>query len=112
MIADSAFSDYRGIVQEKMGGFFLTWPLQWLPAFTVDNDYSPRAAVAAVSPMPLLLIHGERDAVVPPHHSRILYDAAAQPKELWLVPQAGHIQSLLLAELRGRLGDFVRRVVQ
>ena len=112
VIADSPFSDYRLIVQEKMADFFLTWPLQWLPVLTVDNDYSPRAAVPAVSPMPLLLIHGERDTIVPPHHSRQLYEGAGEPKELWLVPAAGHIQALRDPALRRRLSDFVRRVAQ
>jgi uncharacterized protein len=111
VIADSAFADYGLIVREKMAGFFLTWPLQWLPALTVDNRYSPRAAIHAVSPIPLLLIHGEADSIVPPHHSRQLYEAAAQPKELWIVPAAGHIQSLNDPALRRRLADYVLHVV-
>jgi hypothetical protein len=112
VIADSAFADYRLIVTEKMAGFFLTWPFQWLPALTVDNDYSPRSSVGAVSPVALLLIHGEGDGIVPPHHSRQLYELAGQPKELWIVPAAGHIQSLQDWALRSRLTDFVRRAVR
>jgi fermentation-respiration switch protein FrsA (DUF1100 family) len=112
VIADSAFADYRLIVREKMAGFFLTWPFQWLPALTVDNDYSPRAAVGAVSPIPLLLIHGESDATVPAHHSRMLYEAAAQPKNLWITPAPGHTQSLRDPALRARLSDFVRSAVR
>ena len=50
VIADSAFADYRLIVREKLAGFFLTWPFQWLPALTVDNDYSPLASVARGEP--------------------------------------------------------------
>ena len=74
VIADSAFSDYRAIVREKLAGFFLTWPFQWLPAFTVDNDYSPLTLRSqSVSPLPLLLIHGQRDTIVPPEHSERLY---------------------------------------
>ena len=112
VIADSAFADYRLIVREKLAGFFLTWPFQWLPALTVDNDYSPRAAVGAISPLPLLLIHGERDSIVPAHHSRLLYQSAAQPKELWTAPHAGHIQALHEPALRARLTDFIRRAVR
>jgi uncharacterized protein len=112
VISDSAFADYRGIVKEKLAAFFLTWPFQWLPALTVDNDYSPLASVRAVSPLPLVLIHGERDAVVPAHHSKRLYDAAAEPKELWLLPEAGHIESVRDPALRRRLSEFVRRAVQ
>jgi fermentation-respiration switch protein FrsA (DUF1100 family) len=112
VIADSAFSDYRAIVREKMAGFFLTWPFQWLPVLTVDNDYSPLASVAAVSPLPVLLIHGQRDTIVPPEHSERLYAAAAEPKELWRLPAAGHIQSVRDPALRQRLGDYIRRVVE
>ena len=108
VIADSAFSDYQLIAQERMSSFFLTWPLQWLPALTVDNDYSPRAAIGAVSPIPLLLIHGERDGVVPLHHSRVLHESAGEPKQLWLAPTAGHIQALRDPALRRQLADFVR----
>jgi len=110
LVTDSAFSDYRAITREKLAGFFLTWPFQWLPWLTVDNDYSPAASVAALSPLPLLLIHGERDVVVPASHSRRLYALAREPKELWLVPEAGHIQALRSAELRARLADYLRRV--
>ncbi|HJV10691.1 MAG TPA: alpha/beta fold hydrolase [Burkholderiales bacterium] len=112
VIADSAFADYRAIVKEKLAGFFFTWPFQWLPVLTVDNDYSPLASVRAVSPLPLLLIHGESDAIVPAHHSKRLYEAAAQPKELWLLPTAGHIQSVRDPALRRRLSEFVLRAVQ
>lgn len=110
LVADSAFSDYRAIVKEKLAGFFLTWPLQWLPWLTVDNDYSPAASIGQLSPLPLLLIHGERDTVVPVEHARRLFAMAREPKELWLVPQAGHIQALRREDLRRRLADYLRRV--
>jgi len=109
LVADSAFSDYRELVREKLAGFFLTWPLQWLPWLTVDNDYSPAASVRALSPLPLLLIHGERDVVVPPRHSQRLYELAGEPKELWIVPQAGHIQALRSESVRRRLAEFLLR---
>ncbi len=112
VVADSAFADYRLIVREKMAGFFLTWPFQWLSVFTVDNDYSPQAVIGDVSPMPLLLIHGESDEIVPPYHSRQLYEIAREPKDLWLVPAARHIQSLHDPSLRRRLADFLRHVAR
>jgi hypothetical protein len=107
VIADSAFSDYRKITQEKLANFFLTWPFQLLPWLTVDNDYSPVASVGQLSPISLLLIHGDRDTVVPFHHSRILFERAKEPKELWIVPGAGHIQSLNSESIRSRLIEFL-----
>ena len=109
IVIDSAFSDYRRIVREKAASFFLTWPFQWLLPQTVDNDFSPAASVHAVSPIPLLFIHGERDSIVPVEHSKRLYARAAEPKELWVVPDAGHIQAVKNKDLRRRLTEFLRR---
>lgn len=109
IVVDSAFSDYRRIVKDKAASFFLTWPFQWLLPQTVDNDFSPVASVHAVSPIPLLFIHGERDSIVPVAHSQRLYARAAEPKEIWLVPDAGHIQAVKQKDIRKRLAEFLRR---
>jgi uncharacterized protein len=108
IIVDSAFSDYHLITQEKLASTPLTWAFQWLPWFTVNNDYSPQASVKALSPIPLLLIHGDQDFVVPVSHSQRLYEFAAQPKEIWVVEGAGHIQSLRTKPIRERLASFLR----
>jgi fermentation-respiration switch protein FrsA (DUF1100 family) len=39
---------------------------------------------------PLLVLHGERDRVVPVRYGRALFDAAPEPKEGWFAPEAGH----------------------
>jgi uncharacterized protein len=109
VVIDSAFFDYRQITKEKLAGFFLTWPFQWLPWLTMDDDYSPANAVAAISPLPLLLIHGDQDVVVPTHNSQQLFERAKQPKELWIVPGAEHIQSLNNETVRNRLLEYLLR---
>jgi fermentation-respiration switch protein FrsA (DUF1100 family) len=38
-----------------------------------------------------------------------LYEQAGEPKELWIVPGAGHIQSLNSPEVRERLAEFLLR---
>lgn len=43
-----------------------------------------------VSPRPLLLVHGEADTHLPPSCSRMVYGWAQEPKELVLLPGAGH----------------------
>jgi fermentation-respiration switch protein FrsA (DUF1100 family) len=109
VVADSPFSDYRRIAREKLAAFFLTWPFQWMASTAVNNEYSPEASVRSLSPIPLLLIHGDRDSIVPPHHSQRLYDRAAEPKHIWLVPDAGHIQALRERSVRQRLAAFLER---
>jgi uncharacterized protein len=39
---------------------------------------------------PILVLHGERDRVVPIRYGRALFDAAPEPKESWFAPEAGH----------------------
>ena len=107
IVVDSAFSDYRSIFREKLADTWLTWPLQWLPELTVDDTYSPAASVAALSPIPLLLIHGDHDPVVPFHHSQELFALARDPKELWIVPGAGHTQALASNAVRKRLVQYL-----
>ncbi len=60
--------------------------------------------------MPVLFIHGTADDVVPPEMSQRLYEAAPQPKQLALIPHAGHssIAVVGLAQYRGAVMDFVR----
>ncbi len=107
LIIDSAFSSYRRIAREKLAAFWLTWPLQWPLALTIDDDYSPIKDIAAISPIPLLIIHSIHDPVVPVAHAKTLYAAARQPKALWLVAQGGHIQALTHEKQRQRLKEYL-----
>jgi fermentation-respiration switch protein FrsA (DUF1100 family) len=47
--------------------------------------------------VPLLVIAGERDRIVPIENSRRLYEAAAAPKALLVIPDADHNDHELLA---------------
>ncbi|MCW5623637.1 MAG: alpha/beta hydrolase [Burkholderiales bacterium] len=107
LVIDSAFSSYRTIAREKLGLSWITWPLQWPLGFTVDDTYSPVLGIAQVAPTPVLIIHGEADTIVPPHHADILFAAARAPKAQWLVPDAVHISALRKPEIRDRLTTYL-----
>lgn len=109
LITDGAFSDYRAIVREKLAGFWLTWPLQWPLSLTIDGDHRPLEAIARLSPVPVLTIHGLADQVVPPHHAEALHAAAGEPKALWLLPGTEHIKTFLNEANRTRLLDYLAR---
>lgn len=108
VINDSAFSDYRNVAREGLAKFWLTWPLQWLPWLVIDNDYAPLDAVAEISPIPLLIIHGTRDSVVNSYHAQRLYAAAQSPKQL-LLADSEHIQALSIPAVRQQLLEFLQR---
>lgn len=94
VVIDSAFAGYRAIVRDKLGGNWFTWPFQWLAFLLVSDQFSPRAVIHQVSPIPLLILHGTADEIVPSYHAEELFAAAREPKNLWLVPDAGHTQAL------------------
>ncbi|MCH5463058.1 alpha/beta fold hydrolase [Lactobacillus sp. LC28-10] len=43
--------------------------------------------------VPVLIIHGEDDQVVPVKHAKVLYEAIKGPKKAYIVPHAKHIQA-------------------
>jgi len=94
IVADSPFSSYRGIAQEKFAEFWLTWPLQVPLSWLISDRYAPIDRVAEISPIPLLLLAGDEDRVVPPHHAKALYAAAEPPVELRQAEGMGHTQLL------------------
>jgi uncharacterized protein len=53
-------------------------------------DAYPRLRLICGLRAPLLVIHGERDQIVPAEHGRALYDAAPRPKRLRILPRVGH----------------------
>lgn len=95
VIADSAFSSYGRIGREKILDIpvlgWLLWPFSPL---IVSSGLSPEPVVAHIAPVPLLLICGDRDTVVPPAHSARLFARARAPKLLWTVHGAGHAEAL------------------
>jgi len=103
LVAESALSSYRDIAREKLAGFFLTWPLQWPLSYTLPDKYSPIYAIPHIKHIPILIIHGDRDPIVPLHHGERLYAAANAPKQFWRVKGGGHIQAFAFDEYREKL---------
>lgn len=58
--------------------------------------------------MPLLILHGERDDVIPIALGRAVYDAAPGPKEFAAFPQAGHFDLYDHGAFQ-RMTDFIDR---
>jgi uncharacterized protein len=107
LIVEGAFTSYRLLATEKLAGFWLTWPFQVPLGLTIDDGYRPVDVIGELAPMPLLIVHGEEDWVVPPNHAIALYEAARPPKTLWLIPGAGHIGAFATAATRNELLDYL-----
>jgi hypothetical protein len=60
-------------------------PLQWL----MRNRFETVRHIRSVH-VPVLVIHGENDHIVPPGYGKAVFDCAREPKRWLLVPGAGH----------------------
>lgn len=107
LILDSPLASYRRIAREKIAGSIIGWPFQYPLSWLVNDDYSPVKFIKNVSPVPVVIIHGERDRVVPLHHGRLLYDAASEPKEFWQTTPRGHVYSFSDEKIREKLVHYL-----
>ncbi|WP_439948392.1 alpha/beta hydrolase [Streptomyces sp. BBFR109] len=67
---------------------------------------SPVAAAARIAPVPLLIVHGDRDAYFPLDHPRMLAAAAGDHGELWLEPGMGHAENAAPDPLLDRMARW------
>jgi pimeloyl-ACP methyl ester carboxylesterase len=72
----------------------------------------PADAAARIAPVPLLIVHGDKDLYFPPEHARQLYMAAREPKELWLLPGMGHAEAATDSELVDRIAGWIDQATQ
>ncbi len=93
VIIDSSFTGFSEIVKNKMDSFWLTWPFQWIPYLSIDDDYDAKDKVTALD-KPVLFLHGSLDRTVSPNNSWQLFELSTMPREFWIVKGKYHTQSL------------------
>jgi pimeloyl-ACP methyl ester carboxylesterase len=99
VVALETFSDLRTVARER-APFVLTRGMianafaeaETRGAFKVD-EVSPVSAAPLIR-VPVLLVHGANDSETNADHSRRVFEALRGPKELIIVPGAGHNGSL------------------
>jgi pimeloyl-ACP methyl ester carboxylesterase len=72
---------------------------------------SPLQVVSAIAPIPLLLVHGDRDEYFPLEHFRTLAQAAGPAATAWVVPGFGHAESGATAPLVERIGRWASATI-
>jgi len=80
----------------------------WLPVRWLVRDRFDSADKIARIGVPLFIVEGERDEVIPVRFGRALFAAAAQPKEALWLPNAGH-DALGLDAVDHAVLDFLKR---
>ena len=102
IVSDCAYTDAYSMFAKQMKDWFS------LPSFPILDsmnlmlqlrggyDLKKASALTAVqkTSLPILIIHGEEDDMIPVSMAQELYDAAAGEKQLLLIPGAGHAQAM------------------
>ena len=101
VVAASPFASERELVRSLLrkqigllNGSIATLSERLLPYNPADVE--PIKVVAKIAPRAVLFIHGMLDGTCDPKDSVRLYEAAGEPKELWLLEGAGHCDAYFL----------------
>lgn len=106
--------------REKHAGLVLVSPFTSVyrlrpPARMFPGDRFPNIDRIPNINSPLLIVHGERDNIIPPKHGRRLFDAHPGPdKKYFEVPEAGHNNLFRVGgdAIDAEILGFARRVSQ
>lgn len=98
VVTDSAFAHLHGCVELRFEGLSGTnlrahQTTKWIAERMVRGrvrDVRPIDYAARVAPRPVLLIHGERDTIVPRPHLDELAEAMGASVEVWSIPDCSH----------------------
>ena len=109
LFIDSAFSSL-----DEEFDFLVPFPLiNPLAKFLAQNqtginlsEINPLNDIAKISPRPVYIVHGTGDTVAPPDAGEKLYNAANEPRFLWVEEDAAHLSIHLVNERR-----YQRRLV-
>lgn len=113
-LLEAAFSGYRTIARWHLARnpllFALAW---WVPPLLIDRRFDAVEHIPRLAPRPILIMHGMEDRTVPWPMAVELYQAAGEPKELWPIPDLGHLESIheLPTGGLGRMSSFFERAL-
>ncbi|MDE3089198.1 MAG: alpha/beta fold hydrolase [Chloroflexota bacterium] len=123
VFTDCTFAELGAIMQTAFAArrfpLWLAPLLGWLTVVIASlrlraNLFSadPIRWVDQIAPRPILIMHAERDEDAPVSQARRLFNAAREPKALWIVPGARHrrIEDIARDEYRRRVLDFFDNV--
>nr|WP_197969924.1 alpha/beta hydrolase [Mesobacillus harenae] len=117
IIADSGYTTVAEELAHQLKHMYKLPPvplIQVTSAITkirAGYTFGEASALEAVknNKLPLLIIHGDKDELVPTEMGNRLYDAAKGDKDIWIVPGAGHTDAYTVAEeeYQQRLQEFM-----
>lgn len=99
IILESVYQDIASAFASRLQTTFPPWFRRFGPGIVRVSEWrmgvrmaqiAPAEHIPRLAPAPVLLLTGTDDDHAPPEETRRLYDRFPGPRELWLVPGAGH----------------------
>ena len=124
VVSDSAYADLgKAIARAQWLAYHIPRvPLGQLVLWATQARIHARLArmnpvhiVGRIAPRGTMIIHGTKDRSIPAQDAEALFQAAGEPKRLWLVPGAEHVASFYgqtqeyLSQVMGFYKDVFRR---
>ncbi|MDE2140926.1 MAG: alpha/beta hydrolase [Elusimicrobia bacterium] len=118
---ESPYSDYKGVISRwgwnkfRVPRFPLIDFTLWMLRLRVGNPkidiFNPVEAAPHIAPRPLFVIGGSEDDLMPVDDVTRVFNAAHEPKQLWIVPGAFHAKCREAAgmEYDTRVSGFFNR---
>lgn len=106
VIVEGTFTSVRAMLDYRMQ--YQLFPVDWILTQRFDSLRKVRSLQT-----PILFIHGTADETVPTQMSRELFAAAPEPKQLLLIPKAGHNNTASLpgTQYLQAIQDFVEKTL-
>jgi fermentation-respiration switch protein FrsA (DUF1100 family) len=118
IIADSSYASLSAMLKripplDSLNPLFdntVMWELGLMKGRAIRN-IAPSRAAAKLGATPLMVINGGEDPLVASADARKIFAAAQGPKELWIVPEAGHAGALAIdpKQYASRVRAFLAR---
>jgi fermentation-respiration switch protein FrsA (DUF1100 family) len=109
IVIDSAFPTIEEMVERVISSPIMRPCLRFFVEREIGliaEDLRPIDEIGRISPRPIFILQGGQDTVIPPDSAQRLYDAAGEPRHLWVVERVGH------AAMFDRMRDeYMRRVI-
>lgn len=120
VVIESSYSSLLDAVDDafEQNSIFPKWPfaplLVWLSERQLGLEISQVDSardLATIQPRAVMIIHGTKDRLFPTRHALKMYEAAQEPKELWLIEGLGHANPVPghEAEYRERVVTFFEK---
>lgn len=117
IIADSGYSTVKAELAHQLKNLYNLPPFPLLEVTSIITKLRAGYTLEEASSInkvkgnsvPLLIIHGDADDLVPTKMAHEIFDVAGGEKELWIVPDVGHTKAfdVITEEFQHKIKDFI-----